>query len=126
MIFLYPTEETAFPALARVPRVHESELGSEAKPQDILDKALIRKVTIKNRAGLHARPISKFVEVASNYSASLTVRCNGQVVDGKSIIQLMTLAAGYGTEIELVSDGSDSTELLESLENLIVSGFDEE
>ena len=80
---------------------------------------------IQNRAGLHARPISRFVEIASNFQAPLTVRCNGQTVDGKSIIQLMTLAAGFGTELELISEGEDSKELIESLENLVQAGFDE-
>ena len=51
--------------------------------------------------------------------------CNGQAVDGKSIIQLMTLAAGCGTELELVSEGEDAEELLNSLEALISAGFDE-
>ena len=80
---------------------------------------------IQNRAGLHARPISRFVEIASSFQAPLTVRCNGQTVDGKSIIQLMTLAAGFGTELELISEGEDSGKLLESLENLILTKFDE-
>jgi phosphocarrier protein len=82
-------------------------------------------VRISNRAGLHARPISKFVEVANRYSATLTVTCNGQTVDGKSIIQLMTLAAGFGTELELSSDGEDSQDLLNSLQTLVDSGFED-
>ncbi|MHC4941717.1 MAG: HPr family phosphocarrier protein [Planctomycetota bacterium] len=88
-------------------------------------KELRKIVRISNRAGLHARPISKFVEVANRYSAPLTVTCNGQTVDGKSIIQLMTLAAGFGTELELVSDGEDSQELLNSLQALVDGGFED-
>ena len=84
-----------------------------------------RKVTISNRAGLHARPISKFVETANRYQAVLRVFCNGQTVDGKSIIQLMTLAAAYGTELELISEGTDSEALLDSLEALVAAGFEE-
>jgi phosphotransferase system HPr (HPr) family protein len=80
---------------------------------------------IQNRAGLHARPISRFVELASQFQATLTVRYNGQTVDGKSIIQLMTLAAGFGSELELISEGQDSEQLLESLEKLVLDGFDE-
>jgi phosphotransferase system HPr (HPr) family protein len=86
---------------------------------------LNRKVIIQNRAGLHARPISKFVEIASKFKSNLTVRCNGQDVDGKSIIQLMTLAANCGAELELISEGQDSETLLDSLEALILSGFEE-
>jgi len=84
---------------------------------------LKRKVIIKNRAGLHARPTSKFVEVASKFSSSLIVNFNGQSVDGKSIIQLLTLAANCGSELELISEGEDSKVLLDSLESLVLSGF---
>lgn len=94
--------------------------------RDTADDSLIRRVTIPNRAGLHARPISRFVETASQYEAPLTVRFNGQAVDGKSIIQLMTLAAGMGSELELVSEGPDAPELLDALERLVRSGFGEE
>lgn len=84
-----------------------------------------KKVTISNRAGLHARPISKFVELANRFQAPLEVCCNGQSVDGKSIIQLMTLAAAFGTELELISEGSDSDVLLDSLVALVNSRFEE-
>ncbi len=83
-------------------------------------------VTIPNKAGLHARPISQFVEIASRYQAPLAVSCNGREVDGKSILQLMTLAAACGTELELESEGVDAEEMLKSLENLIRAGFHED
>lgn len=93
--------------------------------RDTAGDKVIKKVTIRNRAGLHARPISRFVETASRYEAPLTVRFNGQTVDGKSIIQLMTLAAGMGSELELVSEGADAPQLLAALEELVHSGFGE-
>jgi len=51
------------------------------------------------------------------------VNFNGQSVDGKSIIQLLTLAANCGSELELISEGEDSKVLLDSLESLVLSGF---
>ncbi len=83
-------------------------------------------VVIPNKAGLHARPISQFVEIASRFQASLAVSCNGREVDGKSILQLMTLAAACGNELELESNGVDAEEMLKSLENLIKAGFHED
>lgn len=83
-------------------------------------------VVIPNKAGLHARPISQFVEIASRYESTLAVTCNGREVDGKSILQLMTLAAACGNELELESEGVDSEEMLKSLENLIKAGFHED
>jgi len=83
-------------------------------------------VVIPNKAGLHARPISQFVEIASRFQAPLSVSCNGKKVDGKSILQLMTLAGAKGSELELDSDGEDAEEMLRSLEDLIKAGFHEE
>jgi phosphocarrier protein len=83
-------------------------------------------VLIPNKAGLHARPISQFVEIASRFQAPLTVSCNGKTVDGKSILQLMTLAAAKGNELELESEGEDAEEMLRSLEDLIKAGFHED
>jgi len=87
---------------------------------------LHKSLVIPNKAGLHARPISQFVEIASRYQASLSVACNGKEVDGKSILQLMTLAAGCGSTLELNGVGTDAQEMLKSLEDLIKAGFHEE
>ena len=86
---------------------------------------LKRKVVIQNRAGLHARPISKIVKLACEYDAPLTIAFDGQAVDGKSIFELMTLAAHCGAELELISEGEDSEALLDSIQELILSGFGE-
>lgn len=83
-------------------------------------------VVIPNKAGLHARPISQFVEIASRFQAPLKVSCNGKEVDGKSILQLMTLAAARGHELKLLSEGEDASEMLKCLEDLIKAGFHEE
>jgi phosphocarrier protein len=87
---------------------------------------LLKVVVIPNKAGLHARPISQFVEVASRFQAPLTVTCNGRKVDGKSILQLMTLAAAQGHELAIESEGEDADEMLRSLEDLIKAGFHED
>jgi phosphocarrier protein len=65
------------------------------------------------------------VEIATRFQSPLRVTCNGQTVDGKSIIQLMTLAAAFNMKLELDSEGEDADELLTSLENLILDGFSE-
>ena len=83
-------------------------------------------VTIRNRMGLHARPAVVFVEVANKYNATVTVRNGEQAVDGKSIMQIMMLAAVQGTELELVTDGPDAEKLLAELTDLVNRKFDEE
>lgn len=84
------------------------------------------KVTIRNRKGLHARASAKFVKCAENFDAEITVTRDGQSVGGTSIMGLMMLAAGPGTEILLSAIGPEAPEALEALVALVVDGFGEE
>lgn len=83
-------------------------------------------VTIVNRRGLHARAAAKFVETASKFGAAVEVSRCGQTVSGRSIMGLMMLAAGPGSEIEIVAEGSDGSEALGALRTLVENGFDED
>lgn len=83
-------------------------------------------VTIVNRLGLHARPAMSFVEVASAHDAKVTVRRGDQTVDGKSIMQMMMLAATKGTQLEIVAEGEDAEQAIKALVDLVNRGFDEE
>lgn len=87
------------------------------------------KVTISNRLGLHARPAMVFVEVACKYKADVAVRRTDQeeTVDGKSIMQLMMLAATHGTELEITArNHADAKEAVKELVVLVESKFQEE
>lgn len=86
------------------------------------------KVTIVNRLGLHARPAMVFVDAAGAFAASVTVTRAGsaQAVDGKSIMQMMMLAATKGTELEIVAEGPDAQKACDTLKKLVESGFEEE
>ena len=83
-------------------------------------------VAIQNRLGLHARPAMMFVEAASNYSSQITVHKGSQSVDGKSIMQMMMLAATQGTRLRITAQGSDAEEAIAALTQLVDSKFDEE
>ena len=85
-------------------------------------------VTIGNKLGLHARPAMLFVETASNYEAEITVRRSDheETVDGKSIMQMMMLAATKGTELEIAATGVDADKAVKALVKLVKSGFQEE
>ncbi len=85
-----------------------------------------RAVTITNQRGLHARAAGKFVNLAEGYRAEVTVARKGQEVSGRSIMGLMMLAAGPGSDVELVTRGSDAAEALEALVALIERRFDED
>lgn len=76
-------------------------------------------VKIKNKAGLHARPSSLFVQLASTYDSDIKVRYEDEEINGKSIMGLMLLAAEQGRELELEADGPDEDEMLEALRILV-------
>jgi phosphocarrier protein HPr len=83
-------------------------------------------VRIVNRQGLHARPISRFVQTATRFDASITVTGpDGTVADAASIFSMMTLAAGHGAELQLQAEGPQASEALDALARLVAEGFGE-
>ncbi len=85
-----------------------------------------RPLRIINKLGLHARAASKFVDLASRYEAEVTLGKSGQEVSGKSIMGVMMLGAGRGTELELAVEGPDEEEAAEALSALVENRFGEE
>lgn len=83
-------------------------------------------VTVTNRLGLHARPAMSFVDLAATFKSTVTVRRDETVVDGKSIMQMMMLAATRGSVLEITAEGEDSGAALAALRALVERGFDEE
>lgn len=79
---------------------------------------------ITHVSGLHARASTEFVRLAQRFSSAVIVRkVGGGEVDGKSIISVMTLGAQLGDEIEIETDGSDATEALDALADLVRKDF---
>jgi phosphocarrier protein len=88
--------------------------------------SLSKGVEIKNRLGLHARAAAQLVQTASQFDAEITVEKDGQLVNGKSIIGLMMLAAAQGTIIQISATGPQATEALAAVERLMEAKFNEE
>ena len=82
---------------------------------------LKKKIKIMNPQGLHARPASLFVKIANKFESDITVRKDAEVVDGKSIMGLMTLAAHEGSMIEIQISGPDAAEMLGELEKFLTT-----
>ena len=101
-----------------------STLMDEATPAGL--DSVRRRCVICNQRGLHARAAARFVKLAFEFQSEITVAKNGTTVSGRSIMGLMMLAAGPGTEIELRATGSDAARAVEALAALICGGFDEE
>jgi len=85
-----------------------------------------RELAIRNRLGLHARAAARFVHTASRFRSRVTAGRDGRVMDGKSILGILLLAASQGTAIEVTAEGEDEHQAMEALEALVVSGFGEE
>jgi len=88
--------------------------------------ALARDVTIVNKKGLHARASAKFVQLAEQFEAAITVTRNNETVGGTSIMGLMMLAAAPGCSIRIETSGNQSTDALEALCALVEGKFGEE
>jgi phosphocarrier protein len=83
-------------------------------------------ITIINKLGLHARAAAKFVGVAGRFPCQVKVgRTPESMVDGKSIMAVMMLAAGKGTAVHLHTEGEQDAEALQALSDLINNYFDE-
>lgn len=83
-------------------------------------------VTIENRNGLHARPAAMFVKISSRYRAEVWVEKDGERVNGKSIMGLMMLAAGKGSKLTVIAEGSDAEKVVAEIKNLVETRFGEE
>jgi len=84
-----------------------------------------KQITIINRLGLHARAAAKFITEAGQYSSRVQLARDSNPVNGKSIMEVMMLAASQGTELTLITDGEDEVEAAEALERLINDRFGE-
>jgi phosphocarrier protein HPr len=82
-----------------------------------------RQVEITNSLGLHLRPADKFVKLALRYQADVRVHYNGNQFNGKSILDLTTLAAECGTRLELEARGPDAEAAVEALADLVSAKF---
>jgi len=85
-----------------------------------------RCVDIQNKYGLHARPAMQFVEVASRFNANVRLLKDDKEVDGKSIMEIMLLAAERGSQITIVAKGADAQQAVDALVELVERRFDEE
>lgn len=81
--------------------------------------AIQRTVTVVHAQGLHARPAAMFVQLAKRFKSRVTVKKGRKIVDGKSIMGILTLAAGKGARVSLVVEGPDAIEALDHLSHLL-------
>ena len=85
-----------------------------------------RSVTVVNPLGLHARAAAKFVHLAARFESRVRVGRDSKIMDGKSIMGILLLAASRGTTLTVFAEGPDETHAVDALVELVESGFGEE
>jgi phosphocarrier protein len=83
-------------------------------------------VTVVNQLGLHARAAAKFVHLAARFESRVRVGRDAKVMDGKSIMGILLLAASRGTTLTVFAEGPDEAHAVDALVELVESGFGEE
>lgn len=85
-----------------------------------------KELIIQNKVGLHARPASIFVQTANKFKSDIIVEKDGNKVNAKSILGVLSLGAEKGAHIIIEAKGEDENEAIEALESLIENKFGEE
>ncbi len=80
-------------------------------------------VTIRNRLGLHARPASRFAQLAGEFKSDIYLVKDNETVDGKSILEILTIACPKGSVLTLRAEGDDAQEAVEALRELVAGCF---
>ncbi|MEE2642718.1 MAG: HPr family phosphocarrier protein [Planctomycetota bacterium] len=88
-----------------------------------MDNAICRKVTVGNRQGIHLRPAYLIAELAGKYESDINLEADGNRVNGKSVLEIIGLAAGQGTELNVHADGPDASQAIDAIVQLVDQGF---
>ncbi len=85
-----------------------------------------KEVTVRNTLGIHVRPATDMAEVAGKFRSKVSVIKDGKAVNAKSSVELLTMAAVSGTELQIRAEGEDAREAVDQVARLIETGFGEE
>lgn len=85
-----------------------------------------KKITITNRAGIHARPAAMLVQTANQFTSDIYFEKDSERINGKSIMGIITLGATFDSELNIVADGDDEAEAVDAIARLFVTKFQEE
>ena len=85
-----------------------------------------KEVVIKNRAGIHARPAALIVQTANRFDSQISFEKDDDRINGKSIMGIITLGAGYNTTLKVIAEGEDENEALDAIVTLFEKRFEED
>lgn len=101
---------------------HLASVGFAPASEDA-PRECVRLVCVLNESGLHARPAARLSHEAQKFQADISISTSGRTVDAKSILDILTLAAGHGANLELRATGVDAQAALEQLADLFKNRF---
>lgn len=88
-----------------------------------MNNPICRTVTVSNPQGVHLRPAYLIAELAGKFQSDVSLENAGHKVDGKSVLEIIGLAASHGTELKVYADGPDAPEALDAILQLFAQGF---
>jgi phosphocarrier protein HPr len=97
--------------------------NSDSTPAAI--QPLVKELVVQNKMGIHARPAAMIVRITNKFKAEVFVENKEELVNGKSIMGLMMLAAGKGSKVKFIATGEDAAAMMTELEALFARKFDE-
>jgi phosphocarrier protein len=86
---------------------------------------VVKQIVVQNQVGLHARPVTFFIQKANEFKSSIWIEKESRKVNAKSLLGVLSLGVARGTEITLSAEGVDEAEAIDALEALIESNFEE-
>jgi len=90
------------------------------------DNTVSKELIVVNKLGIHARPASMFVRTANRFTSEVFVEKDGEIINGKSIMGLMMLAAGPGSRLTVRAEGNDAAAAVAAIEELLQRKFEED
>ena len=85
-----------------------------------------KEIIIKNRSGIHARPAALLVKTANEFSSRIFIEKDGERINAKSIMGILTLGATYNTVLRIIAEGNDEVKAVEAIATLFENKFEEE
>ena len=101
-------------------RWEERECGGIKAGGGMMTALVKKKINVQNEQGLHARPAVLFVQLANRFNSNITVRKGRRESSGKSIMGILTLGVGKGSQVEITCDGEDAEKACRALEKLLM------
>jgi len=87
---------------------------------------VVKRIEIKNKLGLHARAAALLVQTVNKFSSQVSLSKDGQTIDARSIMGVLTLAAAQGTKIQVEATGEDAERTVKAIERLVDNRFNED